>query len=134
MKSFANCRSMISSSCRGLALFRLGSRTHGATRLATTIMLGTALVVTLAAPTAAANLGGTVTYKARGMTKPTVLPSVLVSVYHTVTGRKSVTRTNSAGAYLFQNLPSGAYVILVEKDGTRIYQGKIEVQEPAIRF
>ena len=93
-----------------------------------------ALAVMLAAPAAAASLGGTVTYKARGMTKPDGLASAIVSVYHTGTGRKAVTRTNGAGTYLFRSLPGGLYVILVEKDGKRVYQGKVDVRDQDARF
>ena len=103
-------------------------------RWSRTALAGMALAVMLAAPAAAASLGGTVTYKARGMTKPDGLASAIVSVYHTGTGRKAVTRTNGAGTYLFRSLPGGLYVILVEKDGKRVYQGKVEVRDQDARF
>jgi hypothetical protein len=93
-----------------------------------------ALVAGLTISAAAASLTGTVTYKAQGTTKSDALPSVLVSVYNPATHRKTVTRTNNLGVYLFNDLPSGLYVLLVEKDGKRIYQGKIEVRDPATRF
>ena len=87
-----------------------------------------ALTAILVATAQAASLGGTVSYRTSGV------PSAVVSVYHTGTGRKAVTLTNSRGAYLFNNLPGGRYVVLVEKDGRRIYQGKVDVPEQAIRF
>lgn len=87
-----------------------------------------ALTGVLAATAQAESLEGTVTYGTSGV------PSAVVSVYETATGRNSVTRTNSVGAYLFRNLPGGRYVVLVEKDGRRIYQGKVDVRGQATRF
>jgi hypothetical protein len=87
-----------------------------------------ALAAILATTAQAESLGGTVTYGTTGV------PSAVVSAYETTTGRKAVTRTNSVGAYLFRNLPSGKYVVLVEKDGRRIYQGKVDVKEQATKF
>lgn len=87
-----------------------------------------ALTAILAATAQAASLGGTVTYRTSGV------PSAVVSVYQTGTGRKAVTLTNSLGAYLFNNLPGGSYIVLVEKDGRRIYQGRVEVPKQATRF
>jgi hypothetical protein len=87
-----------------------------------------------AAQAAAANLDGTITYGARGTTRPGPLVSVLVSVYNPATRQKMVTRTNDLGRYLYKSLPGGVYVILVEKDGRRVYQGKVEVREPETRF
>jgi hypothetical protein len=87
-----------------------------------------------AAQAAAANLDGTITYGARGTTRPDPLVSALVSVYSPSTRQKMVTRTNDLGRYLYKSLPGGVYVILVEKDGRRVYQGKVEVREPETRF
>lgn len=85
------------------------------------------------APVTAANLGGTITYRAPGTTKASPLASVLVTVYNPADRRKTVTRTNETGGYLFKNLPSGVFVILVERGGSRIYQGKVDVREPETR-
>jgi hypothetical protein len=87
-----------------------------------------------AAQAAAANLDGTITYGARGTARPDALVSALVSVYNPATRQKTVTRTNDLGRYLYKSLPGGVYVILVEKDGRRVYQGKVEVREPQTRF
>ena len=87
-----------------------------------------------AVPAAAANLDGTITHGARGTTRPDPLVSALVSVYNPATRQKMVTRTNDLGRYLYKSLPGGVYVILVEKDGRRVYQGKVEVREPETRF
>jgi hypothetical protein len=94
-----------------------------------------AVMLTLAATQAeAASLDGTITYIARGTTKSDPLASALVSIFNTDTRRKTVTRTNDLGKYLYKSLPSGVYVILVEKNGRRVYQGKVDVREPATRF
>jgi hypothetical protein len=93
-----------------------------------------ALLAMPATPAAAADLGGTVTYKVPSMTRPAPLLAVLVSAYNPATARKTVTRTNDVGVYLFKGLPGGLYVIFVERDGRRLYQGKVEVREPATRF
>jgi hypothetical protein len=96
-------------------------------KLATTIVMATVLTVVFAGMSAAADLSGTVTYKTAGMARPEGLPSALVSVYETATQRKTVTRTNNLGAYLFRNLPGGSYLIVIEKDGRRVYQGKVVI-------
>ena len=92
------------------------------------------LVLAAAQIAAAASLDGTITYGARGTTRLDPLVSALVSVYNPATRQKLVTRTNDLGKYLYKNLPGGVYVILVEKDGRRVYQGKVEIREPETRF
>jgi hypothetical protein len=97
-------------------------------------MIAAIALGTLLTPLAtAADLSGFVTYKASG-SQPVALPSALVSVYQTSTGRKVVTRTNSEGMFVFKNLSAGMYVILVEKDGRRVYQGKVEIRDQDTRF
>jgi hypothetical protein len=81
---------------------------------------------------AAADLEGGVTYKAAGTARP--LPAAVVSVFNAATQRKTITKTTDAGRYLFKALASGSYLILVEKDGRRVYQGKVEVREPRTQF
>jgi hypothetical protein len=93
-----------------------------------------ALGALLAGPVLAANLQGRVIYRAAGMTHPAAVASALVTAYHTNSGRQAVTRTNDLGVYRLQNLPAGLYVILVEKDGRRLFQGKLEVREPGRDF
>jgi hypothetical protein len=94
----------------------------------------TALLGFLPMQAAAANLDGAVSYKAPGAAKPAPLVAVVISVFNSATQRKTITRTDDLGRYLFKSLASGAYLVLVEKDGRRIYQGKVEVREPATRF
>jgi hypothetical protein len=80
----------------------------------------------------AADLDGVVSYKAAGTARPLV--AAVVSVFNAATQRKTITKTNDAGRYLLRALASGSYLILVEKDGRRVYQGKVEVREPQTRF
>ena len=87
-----------------------------------------ALFALLALPAAAAGLQGKVTYQARA------LPSALVSVYQESNGSKSVTLSNSQGEYRFDKLQSGSYIVIVEKDGRRVYQGRTSVPENVARF
>jgi hypothetical protein len=83
---------------------------------------------------AAAELSGTVTYKTAAMGTPAPLSSALVSVYRTPTSNTTVTRTNSAGMYRFADLAAGQYVVFVEKDGRRLYQGRVTVGDQPKRF
>ena len=92
------------------------------------------LLAVLAMPVQGAILSGTVTHRTGGSTRPEGVSAALVSVYNTSTRSKSVTRTNTFGLYAFRNLPAGSYVILVEKDGRRIYQGKVEVRAQETHF
>lgn len=90
---------------------------------------GWAILTALLATTARSEtLGGTVIYGT------SAVPSALVSLYETTSHRKVVTRTNSGGAFLFKELPAGSYVVLVEKDAKRIYQGKVDVRQDVTTF
>jgi Carboxypeptidase regulatory-like domain len=91
------------------------------------VVMATVLALLFAGMLSAADLSGTVTYKTSGMSRPEALPSALVSIYDTATQRKTVTRTNGVGAYLFRNLPGGSYIVVIEKDGRRVYQGKVVI-------
>jgi carboxypeptidase family protein len=93
-----------------------------------------ALLTIVAGPAWSATLNGTVTYRTSGMPRAQGLSAALVTVYHTATGRRAITRSNATGSYMLKDIPAGLYVILVEKDGRRIYQGKVEVGEPGTRF
>jgi len=86
------------------------------------------VAVMLVPVTQAASLEGVVTYRSSGVS------AAQVSLYQIGADRKSVTVTNGAGAYALKNLPSGSYIIFVEKDGRRIYQGRVEVPERANKF
>ena len=93
-----------------------------------------AVVAMVASPAWAANLDGVVTYRTGNMPRPQGLPGALVTVYHTTTGQRAITRSNNTGTYLLKDIPAGLYVIVVEKDGRRIYQGKVQVRDPETRF
>jgi hypothetical protein len=86
------------------------------------------LAVLGAAPLHAASLSGTVTFRTAGV------PSAIVSAYQVNTGRKIVTLTNNSGVYRFDNVASGSYVVIIEKDGRRVYQGRVNVGEPSARL
>lgn len=87
-----------------------------------------------AATACAAQLDGTITYRTAGMSAPAPLTSALVSVYRSQSSSTAITRTNGAGAYRFNNLAAGQYVVFVEKDGRRIYQGRVTVSDQNQRF
>ncbi|MGH9403072.1 MAG: TonB-dependent receptor domain-containing protein, partial [Terriglobia bacterium] len=63
-----------------------------------------------------ASLGGTVTD-----TSGAVVPGAKVTVENTGTGYRRIAATGPAGAYLFPNLPVGAYTLAVRKAGFSTY-------------
>lgn len=93
-----------------------------------------ALLLILVVPVAAANLNGTITYKPSGTAKDVPLGQAMVSVYNTSTRAKSVTLSSSQGVYQIRDLAAGSYIVIVEKSGRRVYQGRTEVREPATQF
>src|SRR5580704_6378453 len=48
-------------------------------------------------------------------------------------GINIVSRTNENGAYEVASLPKGDYVLLVWKQGIRLYQGKVHVSESEVK-
>jgi hypothetical protein len=91
----------------------------------------TSLVAALAcaAQADAATLSGAVTANGRP------IDSAVVSIYVAAPGaRKFVTITNASGAYRFTNVLNGLHIVIVEKDGRRIYQGSTNVQATDARF
>ena len=132
MRNFASSPSRISGNLAPAGPWLCRS-TPSSRRLAGAMIAAIALGTLLTPLATAADLSGFVTYKASG-SQPVALPSALVSVYQTSTGRKVVTRTNSEGMFVFKNLSAGMYVILVEKDGRRVYQGKVETRDQDTRF
>ena len=92
---------------------------------ATSACIGFALV----APASAATLTGAVTANGRPV------DSAVVSIYVNRAGaRKFVTITNAAGAYRFANVTNGVQIVIVEKDGRRIYQGSTQVSADSAKF
>ena len=86
--------------------------------------------IVCAAPAAtAATLTGTVFANGRAV------DSAVVNIYVKAPGaRKFVTITNVNGAYRFTNVLNGPHVLIVEKDGKRIYQGVTDVQQADAKF
>ncbi len=85
--------------------------------------------LSLSAPVAAVTLSGAITAHGRAV------ESAVVSAYADAVGaRKVVTITNAAGAYRFGNLQKGVHIVIVEKDGRRIYQGSTNVQADPTQF
>ena len=94
------------------------------------------LILVLVAPAIAADLSGVLTYKTAAMDKPSAIASAMVSASNLARPQKLkvVTRTNLDGEFRFKDIPAGRYIIIVEKDGRRLYQGSVEVEEPAKRL
>jgi hypothetical protein len=91
-----------------------------------TFVSGLLLAATLAS---AADLAGRVT--ARGAP----LPGALVTA--NLLGPRgpaavSVVRTDSGGVYVFRALRAGEYILLVDINGRRIYQGRITLTNSAL--
>jgi hypothetical protein len=83
-----------------------------------------ALAFALATPAPAANLRGKITHQSRPVA------DALVRLYPTGSGRGEViaTRTSDSGRYVIGRIRPGTYVLLVEKNGRRVFQGRIEVR------
>jgi predicted short-subunit dehydrogenase-like oxidoreductase (DUF2520 family) len=80
-------------------------------------------------PSAAATLSGVVMANGRAV------ESAVVSIYVDGPGsRKFVTITNRSGAYRFANVMNSRHIVIVEKDGRRIYQGAINVKTGEAQF
>ena len=109
-------------------------RSFKSCRPASSGFLLVAAVMSMAGPAWAANLDGVVTYRTSDMPRPQGLAGALITVYHTATGGRTITRSNNVGMYLLKNIPEGLYVIVVEKDGRRIYQGKVQIRGAETRF
>jgi len=89
------------------------------------------VAIACAAPhtASAATLTGTVSANGRAV------DSAVVSIYVKAPGaRKFVTITNVNGAYRFTKVLNGPHVLIVEKDGKRIYQGVTDVQQADAKF
>ena len=90
-----------------------------------TTMIGTVVAIMAGGVAEAADLRGTITYRTSAATPPSAMANALVTFYQPDTKRTTVTRTNSVGGYSLKDLQSGLYVLFVEKDGRKVYQGKI---------
>ena len=68
------------------------------------------------------------------MTRAAAMTSALVTIVNVERKQKIVTRTNELGGFRIRNVSPGVYVVLVEKEGRRLYQGKVEIKEPDTPF
>jgi carboxypeptidase family protein len=105
-------------------------RSSRASRSRTSRLLAMALF--LALPACAAHLGGRVTFQQ----KP--VPDAVVRVYQVDASSKTrgmvvATRTGADGFYQFRDLPHGQYIVIVEKYGKRLFQGKAFVQTDVVK-
>jgi uncharacterized secreted protein with C-terminal beta-propeller domain len=97
-------------------------------RISRLLILATIVIL----PASAANLSGSITYKTTGQLLP--LAQAQVAVYNTETRAKDVTLSDDNGAYIITRLAAGTYIIIVEKNGRRLYQGRVDVHEPTTQF
>jgi hypothetical protein len=68
------------------------------------------------------------------MIKEVPLEQATVTVYNAKTKAKAVTVSSDRGAYELRKLAAGSYIVLVEKNGRRLYQGRAEIREPSTQF
>jgi hypothetical protein len=87
------------------------------------------VLLLLTATLTAADLSGRVTFRG------TPLAGAVVTA-NLIGGRGpasvSVTRTGPRGAYALRNLRNGDYILLVDMNGRRIYQGRIALMGPTL--
>jgi hypothetical protein len=92
------------------------------------------LTAVLSVPAFATNVLGTITYKTAGMVNPAPLTDALITIYNTTSGARVITRSGAGGVFAFKGIAAGSYVVIVEKNGRRLYQGKVNAQEPQSRL
>jgi hypothetical protein len=85
------------------------------------------VLLSLALPAAAAHLGGKVTFR-RAPLPDAVVRAYQIDASSKVRAMVVATRTGADGSYRFPDLPHGQYILIVEKYGKRLYQGKAFVQ------
>ena len=78
----------------------------------------------LAALAAAADLSGRITFRGQPLAGAVVTANLIGA---TGGGSATITRTDARGQYLLRGLRDGKYVMLVDLNGRRIYQGEIAV-------
>lgn len=79
---------------------------------------------------AAADLSGLVTVRGRPLEAAVVTANLIGARGPAAV---TITRTNPKGEYLLRGLRDGAYILLVDMNGRRIYQGKIDLAGPGVR-
>ena len=87
-------------------------------------------VVLIAIPCFGASLSGKVAYRNAPVTNASVT-LYAVDEAKMKRGATYATRTSSAGTYSFPSLPNGDYVLIVEKNRQRVYQGKLQLENAA---
>ncbi len=93
---------------------------------ATALISGLLLAAVLAA---AADLSGRVTFRGSPLVGAVVTANLIgVNAPPTVI----VTRTDAHGDYLLRNLRSGEYILLVDMNGRRVYQGQIALADSTL--
>jgi hypothetical protein len=88
------------------------------------------IAILIAVPCFGGSLSGKVAYR----NAPVVDASVTlyaVNEAKMTRGATYVTRTGQAGTYNFPSIPNGDYVLIVEKNRQRVYQGKLQVANAA---
>jgi hypothetical protein len=78
---------------------------------------------------AAADLSGQVTVRAAPLAGAVVTANLIGARGPAAI---SVTRTGSGGQYLLRGLRNGDYILLVDMNGRRVYQGQIALSGPSL--
>src|SRR5262249_23389299 len=86
-------------------------------------------LLSIAAPAAAADLSGRVTFRGAPLAGAVVTASLIVN---RAQASVSVARTGSGGEYGLRGLRNGDYILLVSMNGRRVYQGRLALADPNI--
>ena len=84
----------------------------------------------LATALAAADLSGRVTVRGAPLVGAVVTANLLIAQKSTAS--VVVTRTGARGEYALRGLRNGDYILLVDMNGRRIYQGRIALTSPTL--
>ena len=90
------------------------------------VFVSTLLCTVLAS---AANLSGRVTFRGAPLAGAVVTANLIAERGPAAV---TVTRTGSRGEYALQGLRNGNYVLLVDMNGRRIYQGRVALTGPTL--
>jgi len=95
-------------------------------RLKTLAFTSCLLMTTLAA---AADLSGRVTFRGAPLNGAVVTANLIGKQG---TASVTVTRTDGQGQFALQGLSNGQYILLVDMDGRRVYQGQLDLTGPTL--
>lgn len=84
------------------------------------------LTATLAA---AADLSGCVTFRGEPLAGA-VVTADLIGAHGAAS--VNITRTDSQGKYVLKGLPNGEYILLVDIEGRRVFQGRVTLGDPSL--